>query len=68
MSQPIERAAEQEISRELLSLDQTSETLSICKSYVYRLISEGKLRSVKIGRRSLVSKRALTEYLDAIGA
>jgi excisionase family DNA binding protein len=68
VSQTPERSDDQQLPRELLSLDETSDTLNICTSYVRRLISQGKIRSVKIGRRSLVSRRALTEYLDAIGA
>jgi excisionase family DNA binding protein len=71
MQQATEHAIDTEAPphpRELLSIDKISGALGICKSYTYRLISEGELRSVRIGRRTLVSRRSLDEYLDKIGA
>jgi excisionase family DNA binding protein len=40
--------------------------LSIGRSMAFELISCGRLRSVKVGRRRLVSEAALVEFIEEL--
>ena len=54
----------------LHTVKQTSERLSICRANLYNLMSSGRLRSVKIGRRRLIPEQAIVDFiasLDAVG-
>ena len=42
--------------------------LHLGRSKTFELIATGQLRSVKIGRRRLVSEAALTEYIETLDA
>jgi excisionase family DNA binding protein len=42
--------------------------LNVGRSTVFALIASGELRSVKVGRRRLVSEAALTEYINTLDA
>lgn len=42
------------MERLLLTVRQTSETLSLGRTKIYELIKEGRLSTVKVGRRTLV--------------
>lgn len=42
--------------------------LSLSRSAVFDLIRTGELRSVKVGRRRLVSEAAIREFVDRIDA
>ena len=44
------------------------ERLSCGRSLVFELMASGELRSVKVGRRRLVSEAALTAYIEKIDA
>jgi excisionase family DNA binding protein len=50
----------------LHDLDAVVERIGICRSEVYKLISTGQLRSVKIGRRRLVSEQAIRDYITQV--
>ncbi len=50
----------------LLALDEVERRLAISRRGVVYLISEGKLKSVKIGKRRLVDERDLTEFIDGL--
>lgn len=52
----------------LFSIERVADVLSICRSNVFKLIGSGKLRTVKIGRRTLVPRKAIDEFLAEIGA
>jgi excisionase family DNA binding protein len=47
-----------------LGLDKAAEFTGLKRSYLYELIEQGELPSIKIGRRRLVPRRALVDLLD----
>lgn len=47
----------------LYTISEVAEILKINKNFVYRLINEGHLRSIKLGCRK-VTRKALLEFLD----
>jgi len=46
------------------SIDATAERLGIGRTFVYALIKEGKLASVKLGRRRLVPISAINALIE----
>lgn len=38
----------------------------VCRTTVYRLINNGQLELVKIGRRSFVTGESLTSYVESL--
>jgi excisionase family DNA binding protein len=53
--------------RMLYSLKEIQRKLSIGRSTVYQLLSDGQLPSVKIGRRRFVTAAALNAYIEGLG-
>jgi excisionase family DNA binding protein len=51
---------------QLMSLEAVMERLAVGRSTVYKLVAAGALRSVKIGKRRLVSEQALAEYIASL--
>lgn len=49
--------------RALLTVDETCERLRIGKSTLYDLIREGKIKTVKIKRRRLISMDAISKFI-----
>lgn len=54
--------------RLLHDLDQTAEQLSVSRRVVERLVRDGELRTVKLGRRRLVPDEALQDYVARLVA
>lgn len=50
----------------LLSPREVAATLSIGRSKVFELLATGELASVKIGRRRLIPRAALSEYVGRL--
>ncbi|MGA8417962.1 MAG: helix-turn-helix domain-containing protein [Candidatus Dormiibacterota bacterium] len=50
--------------RLLLSVEQAAEMLSIRRTLMMRLIYEGEVGSVTVGRRRLIPTSALEEFVD----
>ena len=48
---------------DVVSVEQLMEMLQIGKVLAYRLITEGKIKAVKIGRAYKIAKRNVVEYL-----
>jgi excisionase family DNA binding protein len=48
----------------LLSIDEAAATLGIGRSALYAELGAGRLRTIKVGRRRLVSQAAITEYIE----
>lgn len=48
---------------QLFNLTTVAQILSISRAEVERKVSSGELPSIKLGRRRLVSRRALAEYV-----
>lgn len=38
----------------------------VCRTTVYKLINEGELELVKIGRRSFITGKSLTDYVERL--
>ena len=47
-----------------LSVEQTAERMGIGRTLVFDLIKDGELRSLKIGRRRIVTTQAIDEFLE----
>lgn len=54
------------MSRLLYSIPEAADQLSISARVLERLIAEGDVATVKIGRRRLVAADALTDYIERI--
>ena len=57
-------AHENATSRLLLTVDNVAHLLSINRSTVYDMLGRGDLPSVKIGRRRLISRQALIDFIS----
>jgi excisionase family DNA binding protein len=66
-----ERAPHQEellaVDKRCLSVDETATAVGLGRTKIYELINEGKLKSVKVGRRRLVPAAAVDEFLENLG-
>lgn len=56
------------MTRLLHDLDETAELLSISRRVVDRLIKDGEIDTVKLGRRRLVPHEALEDYVARLVA
>jgi excisionase family DNA binding protein len=54
------------ITIELLTVDEAAELMKVSSSTVYRLIYEGKLPAVRIGRLRRIMNVDLAEYLKSL--
>ncbi len=52
----------------LLSVDQAAQRLSIGRSLMYTLVMRGAIASVKVGRRRLVSRDAILQFVSRLEA
>ena len=52
-------------SKSAYSIDQAAESLSISRSMMKELIYTGKVKVIKVGRRVLVPKWCLDEFLSS---
>lgn len=51
---------------ELLTLDEVAQRLRVSRRTVERLERAGRIRAVRVGRRTLVSERELEAYVTSI--
>jgi excisionase family DNA binding protein len=58
-------ASEIAASTRLWSIPQAAERLGMSERYVWNLVADGTLRTVKQGRRTLVRDDDLAAYIDA---
>lgn len=56
----------EKITAQLHPLEAVMARLGVGRSTVFELIASGELRSVKVGRRRLVSEAALTEFIQKL--
>lgn len=47
-----------------LSISEACSTLSLSRSSIYKLINSGRLRTIKIGSRTLVTSESLKALVD----
>ena len=52
------------VVRKALSVGMVAEMLGISRSMVFKLIRLGKLRSVKVGTRTLLTPAAVDEFIE----
>ena len=52
------------VVRKALSVEMVAEQLGISRSMVFKLIRLGKLRSVKVGTRTLLTPAAVDEFIE----
>ncbi len=57
---------ERESSDRMLTVADACDRLQVSKWTLYRLIGTGKLASVKIGRRRLISQRAMDRFMSQL--
>lgn len=50
---------------DVLTVEQVAEALNICIGLAYRLIKEGQLGYKRIGRRILIPKVCLVDYISS---
>lgn len=55
------------MDKRCLSVDETATAVGLGRTKIYELINEGKLKSVKVGRRRLVPAAAVDEFLETLG-
>ena len=53
-------------SARLLSVIETARELGISRSLIYELLASGALRSAKIGRRRLIPREAVEEFIAGL--
>ena len=51
---------------QLFSIDQVMERLGVGRNTIFNLLSSGQLRSVKLGRRRMISEAAICDFIAAI--
>jgi excisionase family DNA binding protein len=51
----------------LYTVEETMSKLKISRAGLYRLISNGKLKSVKLGGRTLIKESDLSRFIDSLG-
>lgn len=51
-------------SRELLTIEEAAHRLSLSRTIVYRLMREGEVEDVKIGRARRITAQSVTDYVD----
>ncbi|MBT6088564.1 MAG: helix-turn-helix domain-containing protein [Rhodospirillaceae bacterium] len=51
---------------EAYSIKETARRLSLSSRHVYRLISRGEIQSVLVGRRRLIRRKDLIQFLNKL--
>jgi excisionase family DNA binding protein len=51
---------------QLFSIDEVMQRLGVGRNTVFNLLGSGELRSVKLGRRRMVSAQALRDFIAAL--
>ncbi len=59
-------SAESHGLRLLVSVEEAAEALAISRTAVFRLLREGRLRSVKIDKRRLIAVAALHDFVNEL--
>jgi excisionase family DNA binding protein len=54
------------VSKLAFTVEEACEAVGLGRSYIYEAMSNGRLRSFKAGRRRLVSRAALVEFISAM--
>jgi excisionase family DNA binding protein len=57
-----------EMPRLLLTVEEAAQRIGICRSNMFKLIREGEVRSVKVGRLRRVTPAALEDFVRQLTA
>ena len=60
---PEQASAERLVSDGCLTVDQSMKFTGLCRSKLYEHLQQGRIPVVKVGRRTLIPKRALIRFL-----
>ena len=52
-----------EVTRVTLTVPEAAELIGICKPKMYEMVRAGKVRSVKVGKKILISRQSLMDWL-----
>lgn len=52
----------------LLTIDEAASELRICRSNLYKLMSADRIRTIKLGNRTLIQYRELLRFISELGA
>ena len=50
---------------DVLTVQKTAEVLGVCTASVYRMVKDGIIGSRRVGRKILIPKVCLTDYLNS---
>jgi excisionase family DNA binding protein len=64
MNPPLQGDAAPCLTKLAYTLDEVAELSGHCRSSLYELVNEGKLRAVKSGRRTLILAEDLRSWMD----
>jgi len=53
---------------QLLTIPQACAMLNCGKTYLYSLINQGRLKAVKLSKKTLISKQAIDEFIAELDA
>jgi excisionase family DNA binding protein len=67
MPEPLPEVAERVVAR-LHDIEGVMERLKLGRSTVFSVLASGELRSVKVGRRRLVSESAIVDFINQLEA
>jgi excisionase family DNA binding protein len=51
----------------LYTIEETMSLLKVSRAGLYRLMSSGKLKHVKLGGRTLIKESELSRFIDSLG-
>ena len=68
MSDLIRPAKESEAELRLYPLKAVQERIGVSVATLFRMVAAGKIQTVKVGGRTMVSHKALSEFFQTIGA
>ena len=60
-----DREIQTEAEKETLTVEETAQVLGIGRSLAYRMVQGGELPTLRLGRRILIPREALTQLLSA---
>lgn len=56
------------MTTQLLTIPQACTMLNCGKTYLYSLINQGRLKAVKLSKKTLISKQAIDEFIAELDA
>ncbi len=51
----------------LRSIEQTCQILSLSRAKIHKLVADGRLRKIKVGRKALISQNSISGFLRELG-